>query len=164
MHQRSSISLCKFLSGHLFQRTPIPTSPNVSKPLRNLTNRCNSNPVSPPKAKNIHTFLNPTPSNTSSHFRLTQNKRHYSVDTDKEVDEINFKFAEAREEIDMALDSKETVYFDEEAECARIAVQEVLDMYEGLLAKLPESEKAALQRSMGLKIEQLKAELEQLHD
>lgn len=80
------------------------------------------------------------------------------------VDTINLKFAEAREEIESAMDSKETVYFDEEAECARDAVKEVLDMYDGLLAKLPEKEKMGIQRSMGLKIEQLKAELEQLDE
>ncbi|KAK4280122.1 hypothetical protein QN277_011789 [Acacia crassicarpa] len=86
------------------------------------------------------------------------------VDKDKEVDMINLKFAEAREEIEEALDSKDTVYFNEEAECARAAVTEVLEMFEGLLAKLPESEKTAIQRSMGLKIEQLKAELKQLDE
>ncbi|KAL3592604.1 hypothetical protein D5086_011244 [Populus alba] len=62
----------------------------------------------------------------------------------------------------MAMESKETVYFDEEAECARAAVKEVMDMFEGLLGKLQESKKAALQRSMGLKMEQLKAELQQM--
>lgn len=93
-----------------------------------------------------------------------QNLRLYSAETDKEVDRINLKFAEAREEIESALESKETVYFDEEAECARAAVQEVLSLYEGLLAKLPEDEKGAIQRSMGLKIEQLKAELAQLDE
>lgn len=62
------------------------------------------------------------------------------------------------------MDSKETVYFNEEAECAREAVGEVLEMYHGLLGKLPESERAAIQRSMGLKIEQLKAELQQLNE
>ncbi|XP_054785850.1 embryogenesis-like protein [Prosopis cineraria] len=86
------------------------------------------------------------------------------LDKDREVDMINIKFAEAREEIEAALESKETVYFDEEAECARAAVTEVLEMFEGLLNKLPESEKASLQRSMGLKIEQLKAELKQLDE
>lgn len=80
------------------------------------------------------------------------------------MDEINLKFAEAREEIEMALESKETVYFDEEAECARAAVKEVLDLFEGLLEKLPEKEKGVVQRSMGLKIEQLKAELAQLNE
>jgi hypothetical protein len=86
------------------------------------------------------------------------------VDVNKEVDMINLKFAEAREEIEMAMESKETVYFDEEAECARAAVKEVMDMFEGLLGKLQESKKAVLQRSMGLKMEQLKAELQQLND
>jgi hypothetical protein len=86
------------------------------------------------------------------------------LDVNKEVDMINLKFAEAREEIEMAMESKETVYFDEEAECARAAVKEVMDMFEGLLGKLQESKKAALQRSMGLKMEQLKAELQQLND
>lgn len=86
------------------------------------------------------------------------------LDVNKEVDMINLKFVEAREEIEMAMESKETVYFNEEAECARAAVKEVVELFEGLLGKLPESEKTAIQRSMGLKIEQLKAELQQLDD
>eukprot|EP00252_Welwitschia_mirabilis_P025538 TRINITY_DN8011_c0_g2_i1.p1 TRINITY_DN8011_c0_g2~~TRINITY_DN8011_c0_g2_i1.p1 ORF type:complete len:164 (+),score=11.03 TRINITY_DN8011_c0_g2_i1:126-617(+) len=85
-------------------------------------------------------------------------------DYSKEVDEINAKFAEAREEIEMAMESKETVYFDEEADSAKAAVKETLDMFDSLLAKLSESEKSALQRSMGLKMEQLKAELAQLDE
>lgn len=86
------------------------------------------------------------------------------METDKVVDEINLKFAEAREEIEMAMESKETVYFNEEAECARAVVKQVLDLYDGLLSKLPEKERGGIQRSMGLKIEQLKAELEQLNE
>ncbi|WOK97025.1 hypothetical protein Cni_G05733 [Canna indica] len=85
-------------------------------------------------------------------------------DYSKEVDEINFKFAEAREEIEAAMESKETIYFNEEAECAREAVKTVLDLFEELLARLPNNDRTALQRSMGLKIEQLKAELKQLDD
>ncbi|CAA6666229.1 unnamed protein product [Spirodela intermedia] len=85
-------------------------------------------------------------------------------DYSQEVDEINLKFAEAREEIDAALESKDTVYFNEEADCAREAVKEVLDLFDGLLAKLPEKNRGVLRRSMGLKMEQLKAELEQLKD
>ncbi|KAL5975500.1 hypothetical protein ACLOJK_019822 [Asimina triloba] len=87
-----------------------------------------------------------------------------AFDQSKEIDEINLKFAEAREEIEMAMESKETVYFDEEAEAAREAVKTVLEKFKSLSAKLPEEERAALQRSMGLKIEQLKAELQQLND
>ncbi|CAJ1976884.1 unnamed protein product [Sphenostylis stenocarpa] len=105
----------------------------------------------------------------STHYAIRHSPRSFSggfgeLDHTKEVDTINLKFAEAREEIEMALESKDTVYFNEEAECARTAVNEVLGMFEGLLAKLPEKERGALQRSMGLKIEQLKAELAQLDE
>lgn len=84
------------------------------------------------------------------------------ADHSKEIDEINMKFAEAREEIEMAMESKETIYFDEEADNARKVVVETLEMYDSLLNKLPEAERRTVQRSMGLKIEQLKAEVQQL--
>ncbi|CAA7052356.1 unnamed protein product [Microthlaspi erraticum] len=106
----------------------------------------------------------------SSSKLFNENQRRFGTDSgsppdvNKVVDEINLKFAEAREEIEMAMDAKETVYFNEEAECARTAVTEVLEMFSGLLEKVTEKEKASLQRSMGLKIEQLKAELEQLNE
>ncbi|CAM8945520.1 unnamed protein product [Rhodiola kirilowii] len=77
---------------------------------------------------------------------------------------LQISFVEAREEIELALESKETVYFNEEAETAREAVKEVLDMFQGLLGRVGEDERGALQRSMGMKIEQLKAELEQLNE
>ncbi|PRQ24580.1 hypothetical protein RchiOBHm_Chr6g0273991 [Rosa chinensis] len=111
------------------------------------------------------TSFQPTLSNSPTQF-ITRRQFSGSGDFDqnKEVDMINLKFAEAREEIEMAMESKETVYFDEEAACARTAVNEVLDSYEALLAKLTEDKRAALQRSMGLKIEQLKAEIEQLNE
>lgn len=80
------------------------------------------------------------------------------------IEEINSKFAEAREEIELAAESKETVYFNEEAETAKKAVNEVLELFNNLLARLPESERGALQRSMGLKMEQLKAEVAQLNE
>ncbi|KAK8939821.1 hypothetical protein KSP40_PGU020687 [Platanthera guangdongensis] len=89
---------------------------------------------------------------------------HRPIEYGREVDEINLKFAEAREEIDAALESKDTVYFDEEAECAREAVKYVLNLFADLLERLPERDKSAVQRSMGLKMEQLKAELKQLED
>ncbi|KAI4375379.1 hypothetical protein MLD38_013258 [Melastoma candidum] len=87
-----------------------------------------------------------------------------SADVEREIDLINVKFGEAREEIETAMESRETVYFDEEAECAREAVREVLERFEGVLGKLKEGEREALRRSMGLKMEQLKAELKQLDD
>eukprot|EP00270_Netrium_digitus_P005095 TRINITY_DN16638_c0_g1_i1.p1 TRINITY_DN16638_c0_g1~~TRINITY_DN16638_c0_g1_i1.p1 ORF type:complete len:196 (+),score=23.80 TRINITY_DN16638_c0_g1_i1:30-590(+) len=78
------------------------------------------------------------------------------------VEDINRKFAEAREDIELALESRDTVYFNEESETARQAVEEVLEKFSELQSKVSEDEKGNLKRSMGLKIEQLKGELEQL--
>ncbi|KAG4395164.1 hypothetical protein GLYMA_20G171000v4 [Glycine max] len=153
MNRRAKLSL---LNAFFRTRRPFHQSPIAA-------------PFTPPthvaSTSKFHSFSN-TP---HTHFAIRHNPRSFSggsgvLDHTKEVDTINLKFAEAREEIEMALESKDTVYFDEEAECARAAVNEVLSMFEGLLAKLPERERGVLQRSMGLKIEQLKAELAQLND
>jgi hypothetical protein len=56
------------------------------------------------------------------------------------------------------------VYFNESAEIARKAVGGVLERWSDLLGRLPQEEQAKLQRSMGLKIEQLKAELKELDE
>nr|XP_043637216.1 embryogenesis-like protein [Erigeron canadensis] len=147
MQQRIYIPLFKFITRHPFRPCPKPISPILSNPkyFHHLSNPF-FNKNKPPPSYSFNIF------------------RFYNAETDKVVDEINMKFAEAREEIEMAMESKETVYFNEEAECARAVVKDVLDLYDGLLSKLPEKERGVIQRSMGLKIEQLKAELEQLNE
>ncbi|KAM3401358.1 hypothetical protein ACQJBY_005856 [Aegilops geniculata] len=95
---------------------------------------------------------------------LPAQRRAFSTDYGKDVDEVNRKFAEAREEIEAAMDSKETVYFNEEAACARDAAGEALGAFDALLARVPPADADALRRSMGLKMEQLKAELKQLEE
>lgn len=160
MLRRSSVSLSKLLSRHPCGRSPCPKSPFSVKPLTTLSNQCTSHH----NRTHIHQFPRQTSINSAPCFRTPSNFRQFSGEIDREVDRINLKFAEAREEIETAMDSKETVYFNEEAECAREAVGEVLALYEGLLQKLAEKERAGIQRAMGLKIEQLKAELEQLNE
>ncbi|CAN4081227.1 unnamed protein product [Withania somnifera] len=164
MHRRSSISLCKSLFRYPFEQQTIPKSHFSSTTLTSLSNQHVFNPTTSLNLTKTRHFLHPTRSNSSTQLVNFQNVRRYSVDTDREVDKINLKFAEAREEIESAMESKETVYFNEEAECARAAVKEVFDLYQELLGKVSESEKGVIQRSMGLKLEQLKAELEQLNE
>ncbi|MCD7461081.1 hypothetical protein HAX54_045106 [Datura stramonium] len=146
------------------EKSTIPESYFSFRTLTSISNQSISDPITSLNLTKTSHFLGPKRSNSSSQLVIFKNIRRYSVDTDREVDKINLKFAEAREEIESAMESKETVYFNEEAECARAAVKEVLDLYQGLLGNLSESEKGVIQRSMGLKIEQLKAELEQLNE
>ncbi|KAL5715666.1 hypothetical protein ACHQM5_017456 [Ranunculus cassubicifolius] len=150
--RQSSRSICSSLSKCT---TTIPSSDSIFNPRT-------QNQLSHPRFN--HPSLSSNPSIHSTNVRNFSNEPESGLDHSKEIDEINLKFAEAREDIESAMDSKETVYFDEEAECARATVTDVLDMFNALLAKLPENEKGALQRAMGLKIEQLKAELAQLDE
>ncbi|KAL5776541.1 hypothetical protein ACOSP7_009467 [Xanthoceras sorbifolium] len=158
MLKRSQIPFLKSLFRHPFHSSPkpMPSFPtNSLSPLPTRQLASNSVPFTKLSSTQHQKVLFSTESGTGSGA---------VSDYNKEVDEINLKFAEAREEIEMAMDAKETVYFNEESDCARAAVKEVLDMFEELLGKLKDSQKEALQRSMGLKIEQLKAELRQLDE
>ncbi|XP_022767994.1 uncharacterized protein LOC111312201 [Durio zibethinus] len=169
----SQISLYKFLLRQPFQ-LPLKSTYPFLVSLWPIPTQLVPNSVPSSKLAFFHSksnlFQYPIFKTSPTQHPVYQKLREYStesaseLDVNKEVDSINLKFAEAREEIEMATESKETVYFNEEAECARAAVKEVLDMFERLLGKLSESQKAVLQRSMGLKIQQLKAELQQLDD
>jgi hypothetical protein len=89
------------------------------------------------------------------------------------------RFAEAREELDDARADSETVYFEEQLAAAtqydqrfRVCCQDsikvrehpahcrcvngTIELWHGLLKRLSNADQAALQRSMGLKMEQLK--------
>jgi hypothetical protein len=50
-----------------------------------------------------------------------------------QINSINEKFAEAREEIEFAREDAETVYFNDSAEEARRAVADVLDRWQQLI-------------------------------
>uniref|UniRef100_A0ACD5U6G5 Uncharacterized protein n=1 Tax=Avena sativa TaxID=4498 RepID=A0ACD5U6G5_AVESA len=118
-----------------------------------------------PTAAAPQTLTNATPTPLPLSLRgalLRGHPRAFSTDYGKDVDEVNRKFAEAREEIESAMDSKETVYFNEEASCARDAAADALGAFDALLARVPPADADKLRRSMGLKMEQLKAELKQL--
>eukprot|EP00877_Chromochloris_zofingiensis_P008929 jgi/Chrzof1/428/Cz01g15160.t1 len=97
---------------------------------------------------------------------LCRDSRLYVTRTsyDEEVDDINELFTEARDEIEMAREDADTVYFNESTETARKIVAELLLKWQKLLSTLPEEDRSKLQRAMGLKIEQLKAELKGLEE
>lgn len=62
----------------------------------------------------------------------------------------------------LPLQDAETTRFDESFEEAKRAVSEAVGMFDALLSRLPGDEAGRLQRSMGLKMQQLKAELSRL--
>ena len=90
-------------------------------------------------------------------------RKNISISSDEQMkleQEINATFAEAREEIEAAMESVGTTYFNDDAEIAKELSRDCVAKYEELLTKCEgdAGRKEKIQRSMGLKIEQLKAE------
>jgi len=92
----------------------------------------------------------------------------HSASTKSRVDALNDMFVEAREEIESAQESVGSTYFNDDYDIAKACVDDVVRAWEELLASMSdENDKAAMRRSMGLKIEQLKGEfalLDHAHD
>ena len=110
-------------------------------------------------------FVRPAPSHPwSTHSRgfastiatLSEEEKRKLLDT------INDAFAEARDEMESAMESVGTTYFNDEANFAKTCVEKTLGLYAELLAGMEEKERASTQRSMGMKMEQLKAEVQLL--
>ncbi|GLU06932.1 hypothetical protein SLE2022_239160 [Rubroshorea leprosula] len=149
----SRISLSKLLWRHPLPSSPTPISPiSLTSPTQAQTRLAFTS---------VLLFSKPYLLHSQAQFLGYQTPRRYTsatesgayADVNKQVD---------GKEIETPKVSKETFYFDEEPQCPKAAVKEVLEKYEGLMAKLSEPEKAALHRSMGQKIEQFKAELKQM--
>jgi hypothetical protein len=87
-----------------------------------------------------------------------------AVDLDKKMGEVNALFVEARELIADALDSQGSTYFEDDLDDAQHAVKECVEMYEDMLGGLSAEDKGKVMRMMGMKIEQLKGELQVILD
>jgi hypothetical protein len=77
------------------------------------------------------------------------------------LDAFQDLFVEARMCIEDAADSAETTYFDEDAEAATEAVTAAVDEFNKILSDIEDADqKNRVMRSNGLKVEQLKGELQ----
>ncbi|XP_033734964.1 uncharacterized protein LOC117323692 [Pecten maximus] len=76
----------------------------------------------------------------------------------KMMDILTDKFAEARELMQDARESQGTVYFSDDMSEAQEAVQDTLEEYRSLLSKLDETQKQNVVRTIGLRMEELKAQ------
>ena len=91
--------------------------------------------------------------------------RSFATMTEKEInkrlDDFQDLFVEARLCIEDCQDSAGTTYYEEDADAARQAVQEAVQAFDDLIADVDDdAEKNRILRGNGLKVEQLKGELE----
>lgn len=87
-------------------------------------------------------------------------------DLNKHLDAFQELFVEARLAIEDCKDAANTKYFDEEADAAKEAVEQAVEEFSRLVGDLDDDDqKTRVLRGNGLKVEQLKGELEMaLHD
>ncbi|XP_069123477.1 uncharacterized protein [Argopecten irradians] len=87
---------------------------------------------------------------------------HYSSVRDEDVkkmmDVLTDKFTDARELMQDARDSQGTVYFSDDMAEAQEAVNDTLEEYSSLLSKLDDTQKQNVVRTIGLRMEELKAQ------
>ncbi|KAG0377326.1 hypothetical protein BGX24_006302 [Mortierella sp. AD032] len=86
-----------------------------------------------------------------------------TADVDKGVQNITDLFMVARDELEYAEEARGSVYYNDDKETARQAVQETLDAYNVLLTDLDDAQKLDVQRKIGLKIMELKSQLDALN-
>ncbi|XP_041474538.1 uncharacterized protein LOC121423275 [Lytechinus variegatus] len=76
----------------------------------------------------------------------------------REIDDLTDKFMETRELLEDAMEAKGTVYFNDDLKDAKEAVQETLSQFEDLMVKLSEEQERNVRRTIGLKMEELRAQ------
>ncbi|KAG0440410.1 hypothetical protein HPB47_016290 [Ixodes persulcatus] len=82
----------------------------------------------------------------------------------KSVEALSEKFTEAMVQLEDARHSAGTVYFSEDAKEAEEIVQDTLNDFSELLSGLDAKQQLWVKRTIGLKMEELKAQLQMLQD
>uniref|UniRef100_T1IR81 Uncharacterized protein n=1 Tax=Strigamia maritima TaxID=126957 RepID=T1IR81_STRMM len=98
---------------------------------------------------------------------ITTCRAYSAVSSDevrKRVDSISTKFTDAVELINDAKSSMGTIYFTEDMKDAEELVAEVMNDYKTLLSSLDDKQRTDVQRTIGLKMEELKAQISILKD
>ncbi|PIK51234.1 hypothetical protein BSL78_11894 [Apostichopus japonicus] len=80
------------------------------------------------------------------------------TDLRKEVDSLSDQFIETRELLDDARNSFGSVYFNEDLNEAQESLSNTLEQYSTLLEKLSDAQRQQVARTVGLKMEELKAQ------
>jgi len=111
--------------------------------------------------RNVSSSSQSDGSEISSH---TQSVVRLPKEIMEKVDRLNEEFSEARSYLEEARDAMGTVYFQGDLDDAKAAIDDVLTKWTALLSLVSEEERLYLQRTMGLKMSQLKNELEMVLD
>jgi len=107
------------------------------------------------------TSFTTTPINHHSHHRTFATTLMPEDEIKQRLEEFQEFFVEARYCIEDCTDAADSTYFDEEAQSAQEAVDKAVASFESLINDIQDvDQKNGILRSNGLKVEQLKGELQ----
>ncbi|KAJ2809050.1 hypothetical protein H4R20_000414 [Coemansia guatemalensis] len=82
------------------------------------------------------------------------------VDLDKEIETITDLATTAKDEMDFAEESRNSVYYNSDKVTAHDAVEELKTAYNGLLARLSDADKEAIRTRIGMKVKEIQSAYE----
>jgi hypothetical protein len=92
----------------------------------------------------------------SAEYRMV---RHYNtkLSMDKFMEQLGERVVEARDEIEVAIENKDTVYFNDDKKIAVDLFDEVMEMFKKAKSESTVEQARELDKRVGLKLEELKA-------
>ncbi|KAJ2820109.1 hypothetical protein GGI24_004585 [Coemansia furcata] len=82
------------------------------------------------------------------------------ADLDKEIDAITDLATTAKDEMDFAEESRNSVYYNDDKMAAHDAVEEMTEAYNSLLARLSAADKNAIESRIGMRIKEIQSAYE----
>ncbi|KAJ1744354.1 hypothetical protein LPJ78_000104 [Coemansia sp. RSA 989] len=85
---------------------------------------------------------------------------HDKPDLDKEIEAITDLATTAKDEMDFAMESRNSVYYNEDKKAAHEAVEDMAQAYAGLLGRLSAADKQVVETRIGMKIKEIQSAYE----
>ncbi|KAJ2482641.1 hypothetical protein IWW56_000983 [Coemansia sp. RSA 2131] len=81
-------------------------------------------------------------------------------DLDKEIESITDLATVAKDEMDFAQESRNSVYYNDDKKAAHEAVDEMTEAYNSLLGRLTDADKRSIEMRIGMKIKEIQSAYE----
>ncbi|PIA16787.1 hypothetical protein COEREDRAFT_80867 [Coemansia reversa NRRL 1564] len=93
-------------------------------------------------------------------WQLTRRCFSSKVDLDKEIETITDLATTAKDEMDFAEESRNSVYYNSDKVTAHEAVEELSTAYNGLLNRLSDTDKESIKTRIGMKVKEIQSAYE----
>ncbi|KAJ2907819.1 hypothetical protein GGI21_003507 [Coemansia aciculifera] len=92
--------------------------------------------------------------------QLPYTTKAVAVDLDREIEAITDLATTAKDEMDFAEESRNSVYYNDDKMAAHDAVEEMTAAYNSLLGRLSDSDKSSIETRIGMRIKEIQSAYE----